>query len=149
MTPQSLSKLGGYRIQGKTAEAAELLLNDALALQSAGCWGIVLEAVPEPVATLISQRLTIPTIGIGAGAGCDGQVLVYHDLLGLFDRLQPRFVNQYADLRTVIGAALTAYRDDVVGRHFPAAEHTYPMKDEEQAAFLARVGGEGEIVNGQ
>jgi 3-methyl-2-oxobutanoate hydroxymethyltransferase len=135
LTPQSQSKLGGYRIQGKTAVSAHNLLQDALALEAAGCFSIVLEAVPEPVATIISQKLTIPTIGIGAGKGCDGQVLVYHDLLGMFDRLQPRFVKEYAQLGQAIVAAFAAYRDDVVNGRFPAQEHTYPMSAAEEAEF--------------
>lgn len=135
LTPQTLSQLGGYRVQGKTAAAAHELLADAEALAEAGCYAIVLEAVPAPVAAAITQLLAIPTIGIGAGAGCDGQVLVYHDLLGLFDRLNPRFVKEYANLRTVILDAFTAYRDDVVAGRFPADEHTYPMDPAEQALF--------------
>lgn len=140
LTPQSVSMLGGYKVQGKTAASAARLLQDALALQAAGCYAIVLEAVPEPVAALISQRLAIPTIGIGAGAGCDGQVLVYHDLLGLFDKFQPRFVKQYANLRQIIGAALASFRDEVLAGQFPAGEHTYPMDEAELAAFLAQHG---------
>lgn len=135
LTPQSQSKLGGYRVQGKTAVSAHNLLQDALALEAAGCFSIVLEAVPEPVAAAISQRLTIPTIGIGAGAGCDGQVLVYHDLLGLFDRLQPRFVKEYANLGQTILDAFVAYREDVANGRFPATEHTYSMSEEEEAEF--------------
>ena len=138
LTPQSVSMLGGYKVQGKTAASAARLLQDALALQAAGCYAIVLEAVPEPVAALISQQLAIPTIGIGAGAGCDGQVLVYHDLLGLFDKFQPRFVKQYANLRQVIGAALASFRAEVLAGQFPAGEHTYPMDEAELAAFLAQ-----------
>jgi hypothetical protein len=97
----------------------------------------VLEAVPAPVATAISQRLHIPTIGIGAGPGCDGQVLVYHDLLGLFDKLQPRFVKRYAELRQVIVDALAAFRDEVTDGHFPPENHTYPMDTAEYEAFMA------------
>ncbi|RMG90406.1 MAG: 3-methyl-2-oxobutanoate hydroxymethyltransferase [Chloroflexi bacterium] len=139
LTPQSISKLGGYRVQGKTAESALRLLQDALALEAAGCFSIVLEAVPAPVATEISRHLRIPTIGIGAGAGCDGQVLVYHDLLGLFDRLSPRFVKQYANLSKIITEALTAYRQDVETGQFPAEEHTYPIDENELATFQAAV----------
>jgi 3-methyl-2-oxobutanoate hydroxymethyltransferase len=135
LTPQSQAQLGGYRAQGRTAAAAQALLDDALALQEAGCFAIVLEAVPEVVATAISERLAIPTIGIGAGVGCDGQVLVYHDVLGLFDRLQPRFVREYASLRQPIIEAFTAFRDDVQARRFPAAEHTYRMNEAEEAKF--------------
>lgn len=137
LTPQSISKLGGYRIQGKTAKDAGRLLADALELEEAGCFSIVLEAVPAPVATAISRRLSIPTIGIGAGEGCDGQVLVYHDLLGLYDRLQPRFVRQYANLRGVILAALTEFREEVLQRKFPEEKHTYPMDETELQEFLA------------
>jgi 3-methyl-2-oxobutanoate hydroxymethyltransferase len=137
LTPQSVSKLGGYRVQGKTAESARKLLDSALALEVAGCYALVLEAVPAPVAELITQRLKIPTIGIGAGAGCDGQVLVYHDLLGLFDRLQPRFVKEYAHLRVTIQEALESYREDVLGKRFPAEEHTYPMNAAEWDEFVS------------
>lgn len=136
LTPQSVSQLGGYRVQGKTAVSAQKLLQDALALQEAGCFAIVLEAVPAPVAAAISQKLTIPTIGIGAGAACDGQVLVWHDLLGLSDGRLPRFVKQYANLSAVITEALAAYKQEVTTRTFPAEAHTYPMPAEELAAFL-------------
>lgn len=136
LTPQSVSKLGGFRVQGKTASSARQLLDDALALEEAGAYAIVLEAVPAPVAAAVSQRLTIPTIGIGAGPGCDGQVLVYHDLLGLFDRFTPRFVRRYVNLNETIRGALEQYRDDVTGRQFPAPEHTYEIDEEELAAFL-------------
>jgi 3-methyl-2-oxobutanoate hydroxymethyltransferase len=137
LTPQSISALGGYRVQGKTAASAARLLGDALALQDAGCFSIVLEAVPAAVAQTISQRLYIPTIGIGAGAGCDGQVLVYHDLLGLFDRFTPKFVRQYANVAADIRQALTDYKEDVLARRFPAEEHTYPMDEDELAGFLS------------
>jgi 3-methyl-2-oxobutanoate hydroxymethyltransferase len=140
LTPQSVSKLGGYRVQGKTAEAARQLLQDARALEAAGCFSIVLEAVPDPVARTISQRLRIPTIGIGAGAGCDGQVLVYHDILGMFDKLKPRFVKQYANLGQTIVDAFTAFRQDVNARVFPADEHTYSMPQEELDAFIQEMG---------
>ena len=136
LTPQSQSKLGGYRVQGRTATAAIDLLDDALALEAAGCFGIVLEAVPASVAQEISRRLHIPTIGIGAGAGCDGQVLVFHDVLGLYDRLQPRFVKEYASLRQTIVDAFVAFRDEVRTKSFPAAEHTYGMNAKEEEAFL-------------
>lgn len=136
LTPQSQSKLGGYRVQGKTAVAAQKLLEDALALEAAGCFAIVLEAVPAVVATKISQSLHIPTIGIGAGAGCDGQVLVFHDMLGLNTKMLPRFVKTYANLREDMLAAFTAYREDVTARVFPAEDHTYPMKADEEKEFL-------------
>lgn len=136
LTPQSVSALGGYRVQGKTAVSAQRLLADAQALEEAGCFSIVLEAIPAPVAAAISERLSIPTLGIGAGAQCDGQVLVYHDLLGLFDRMQPRFVKQYAAIGETIAEALSAYRKDVVNGRFPATEHTYEMPSEELDQFL-------------
>jgi len=135
-TPQSVSKLGGYRVQGRTAATARDLLEDAWALEAAGCFAIVLEMVPAPVAEAISQRLTIPTIGIGAGVGCDGQVLVYHDLLGLYDDLQPRFVRRFAALGQATEDALGAYRQAVEERTFPAPEHTYGIDEAEIAAFL-------------
>ncbi len=137
LTPQSVSKLGGYRVQGRTAAAAQNLLQDAVALEEAGCYAIVLEAVPAPVAEAVSQRLSVPTIGIGAGLGCDGQVLVYHDILGLFDRFRPKFVKEYANLRQIILAGLTEFREDVLARRFPGDEHTYSMNDEELQRFLA------------
>ena len=136
LTPQSVSKLGGYRVQGKTAESAHKLLDDALALQEAGCFGIVIESVPAAVGGLISERLDIPTIGIGAGAGCDGQVLVFHDVLGIYDTKQPRFVKEYATLRETIIGAFRAFRAEVTVRDFPAVEHTYPMNAEEEASLL-------------
>lgn len=136
LTPQSIQQLGGFRAQGRTSAAARRLLEDALLLQEAGCFGLVIESIPARLATLISQRLEIPTIGIGAGAGCDGQVLVTHDLLGLFDRFTPRFVKKYADLHAEIARALAAYRVDVEMKAFPAPEHTVDMSDSEWAAFL-------------
>ncbi len=140
LTPQSASSLGGYKVQGKTAVAAFNLLQDALALQEAGCFSLVLEAVPAPVAAEISRRLDIPTLGIGAGAGCDGQVLVYHDVLGLFDKFQPKFVKQYANIGEQIGAALTQYRQEVADRSFPAESHAFSMPEGEWERFLDLVG---------
>ena len=134
LTPQSVSKLG-LRAQGKTAVAARRLVDDAMALEAAGCYAIVLEAVPAPVAAAVTERIAIPTIGIGAGAGCDGQVLVYHDVLGLFDRVHPPFVKEYARLSETIVEAFNAYREDVIAGRFPAEEHTYAMNADELAAF--------------
>lgn len=131
LTPQSATKLGGYKVQGKTAEVANEMLNDALALQAAGCFSIVLEAVPAEVATIITERLSIPTIGIGAGVGCDGQVLVYHDVLGLFDQFVPKFVKQYANLRTPILEVLQNYCDEVRNAKFPTIEHSFTMNEAE------------------
>ncbi len=131
LTPQSVNVFGGFRTQGKSAEAARRLLEDAILLQDAGCFSLVLEAIPWRLGELISQRLQIPTIGIGAGAGCDGQVLVIHDLLGFFDRFTPRFAEQYADLHAEIGRALTGFKEDVQAGLFPNEKHTFSMPDEE------------------
>lgn len=136
LTPQSISQLGGYRIQGKTAVSAATLMDDALALQDAGCFSIVLEAVPAVVASRITARLDIPTIGIGAGAGCDGQVLVFHDVLGLYDTRLPRFVKQYANLRQPIIEAFRSYIREIKSRQFPEEKHTYAMKSGEEALLL-------------
>jgi 3-methyl-2-oxobutanoate hydroxymethyltransferase len=145
LTPQSATMLGGFKAQGRTADKAARLLADALALEEAGCFAIVLEAVPAAVADEVTRRLHIPTIGIGAGGGTDGQVLVWHDLLGLYDGRSPRFVKRYADLATTIRDAVAAYADDVRERRFPEDVHTYGMSDEERAAFQAAVGaGRGE-----
>ncbi len=131
LQPQSIRALGGYRSQGGTAAGARRLLEDALRLEEAGCFSIVLEAVSDRVATLITRHLRIPSIGIGSGAGCDGQVLVFHDLLGLQDSLAPRFVKRYASLLDDAQKALEAYRREVAERHFPGPEHVYPIPDEE------------------
>ncbi|OQY43541.1 MAG: 3-methyl-2-oxobutanoate hydroxymethyltransferase [Anaerolineaceae bacterium 4572_78] len=139
LTPQSVSKLGGFKVQGKTAESAQCLLQDALALEEAGCFSIVLEAVPDSVAQVISQQLTIHTIGIGAGAGCDGQVLVYHDMLGLFNGYSPKFVKQYVNLREQISEALVQYRKEVQAGEFPDKTHTYKMSKRELDGFLENV----------
>ncbi len=135
LTPQSASKLGGFKLQGKTAASARDLLNDALALQAAGCFSIVLEAVPDRVAAYITEQLSIPTIGIGAGAGCSGQVLVWHDMLGLFARFQPKFSKQFADIGSAITTALQEYAAGVRAGQFPAREHVFSISDEEWNAF--------------
>ena len=137
LTPQSATALGGFKAQGRTADHATRLLEDALALEAAGCFSIVLEAVPAPVAEEITRRLRVPTIGIGAGGGTDGQVLVWHDLLGLYHGQSPRFVKRYVDLATTIRDAVAAYAEDVRGHRFPEAVHTYGMSDEERDAFGA------------
>ncbi len=133
LTPQSISQFGGFVPQGKTAAAARRLLEDAQILQEAGCFSIVLESVPAQLAELISQQLDVATIGIGAGVGCDGQVLVIHDLLGLFDRFTPKFVKQYRALHGDIVAALAEYKAEVEARAFPAAEHSIFMDEAEWA----------------
>jgi 3-methyl-2-oxobutanoate hydroxymethyltransferase len=137
LTPQSATVLGGFKAQGRTAEQAQRLYEDALALEAAGCFAVVLEAVPASVAARITEALRIPTIGIGAGVGCDGQVLVFHDLLGLYEGQAPRFVKRYADLATAIRGALESYAADVRGGRFPEEQHTYSIPDEELAEFEA------------
>ena len=135
LTPQSATMLGGFRAQGRTAEKARQLLQDARALEAAGCFAIVLEAVPAQVAARITESLTVPTIGIGSGRGCDGQVLVFHDLLGLYDGKAPRFVKRYVDLAAETRTALERYAADVRSGAFPAEEHTYSIPEDELAAF--------------
>ncbi len=137
LTPQSATMLGGFKAQGRNAEKARALLADARALEAAGCFALVLEAVPAPVAERITAELTIPTIGIGAGGGCDGQVLVWHDLLGLYEGSPPRFVKQYADLASEIRRALEAYVAEVRSGAFPEEQHTYSIPEDELAAFDA------------
>jgi len=136
LTPQSVNQFGGFRAQGRTASAAKQLLEDAFLLEEVGCFSIVLESVPVRLAELVSQRLEIPTIGIGAGVGCDGQVLVTHDLLGLFDRFTPRFVQRYASLHEEMNKAFSAYKIDVEGKAFPADAHIFTMKDDQWEALL-------------
>ena len=136
LTPQSATMLGGFKTQGKTAEQARKLIDDALALEEAGCFSVVLEAVPAPVAAEVTSLLKVPTIGIGAGRECDGQVLVYHDLLGLTEGHLPRFVKRYANLSREIRDALEAYSHDVRTGVFPEDEHTYEMPAGELERFL-------------
>ena len=135
LTPQTATMLGGFKAQGRTASKAVQLFEDALALQDAGCFSLVLEAVPAPVAARITEALDIPTIGIGAGGDCDGQVLVWHDLLGLYEGHAPRFVKQYAELAPTIGDAIGRYAAEVRDRTFPEEQHTYSIPDEELAIF--------------
>ncbi len=137
LTPQSATMLGGFRAQGRTAAQAKRLLEDARTLEQAGCFSIVLEAVPAPVAARVSELLTVPTIGIGSGVDCDGQVLVWHDLLGLYEGKAARFVKRYAELAPQIQHALERFSADVRAGSFPAEEHTYSIPDEELAEFEA------------
>ncbi|MCU1451515.1 MAG: ketopantoate hydroxymethyltransferase [Acidimicrobiales bacterium] len=127
LTPQSIHALGGYKVQGKQAAAAAALVDDAVALADAGCFAVVLEAVPDGVARAVTEAITVPTIGIGAGAWCDGQVLVFHDVLGIEDRISPKFVRRYASLKADAVAAVAAYADDVRTRRFPSAEESYHL----------------------
>jgi 3-methyl-2-oxobutanoate hydroxymethyltransferase len=137
LTPQSATMLGGFKAQGRTAAKGARLVQDALALEAAGCFSLVLEAVPEPVAARITGELTIPTIGIGAGGRCDGQVLVLHDLLGLYEGTAPRFVKRYAELANEITSALETYAAEVRSGAFPEERHTYSMPDDELELFEA------------
>ena len=131
LTPQSLHSMGGYKVQGRGREAAQALLDDARALEQAGAFAIVLECVPAPLAALVSRSVGVPTIGIGAGPDCDGQVLVWQDMLGMVDGLSPKFVKHYAELGTAMRQAFQAYADEVRAGTFPAAEHTYGMDEKE------------------
>ncbi len=131
LTPQSVHQLGGWKVQGKSLEDARRLIEDAAIMQDAGCYAIVLEAIPAQVAQLIAKRLTIPAIGIGAGVGCDGQVLVTHDLLGLFDRFTPSFVKKYGDFYREMVRAFNAYITEVRARSFPESKHACLMDPEE------------------
>jgi 3-methyl-2-oxobutanoate hydroxymethyltransferase len=135
LTPQTVSQLGGFKVQGRDRAAAERLLRDAKALEAAGVFSIVLEAIPQQLAEYITKELSVPTIGIGAGVQCDGQVLVFHDLLGLFQRFVPKFVKQYTDLAPIIIDAFTAYRDEVKQGAFPEPKHSFNI-DAEQISHL-------------
>ena len=135
LTPQTATALGGHRAQARTASRALAVARDALALQEAGCFSVVIEAVPAAVGATISGLLDIPAIGIGAGPGTDGQVLVFHDLLGIYDGHTPRFVRRFADIGEQMTAGVAAYADAVRSRAFPGPEHTYPISDEELASF--------------
>jgi 3-methyl-2-oxobutanoate hydroxymethyltransferase len=135
LTPQSATMLGGFKAQGRSAEKAIALLDDARALEAAGCFSLVLEAVPAPVAARITHEVSIPTIGIGAGPDCDGQVLVWHDILGLYEGRAARFVKRYAEIGETIREALAEYAADVREHRFPEQQHTYAMPTEELALF--------------
>lgn len=143
LTPQRQHALGGFRVQGKTVAGAMRVLEDALAVQKAGCFAVVLEAVPAEVAAIITQKLDIPTIGIGAGNGCSGQVLVQVDMLGNFPpgRFLPKFVKKYGDVWSESLRAIEAYRDEVKSRVYPAPEHTYQIAQEELEGFAKAVEG--------
>ncbi len=130
MTPQSVNTLGGFRVQGKTVESARKIVTDALALCEAGVFAIVLECVPAPLAKLISELVSVPTIGIGAGDGCDGQVLVYQDIMAMYSDMKPKFVKQYAKVGDIMRAALCDFSDEVKTGKFPTAEHSFKIDDE-------------------
>ncbi|MBU0549504.1 MAG: 3-methyl-2-oxobutanoate hydroxymethyltransferase, partial [Candidatus Omnitrophica bacterium] len=131
LTPQTADKLGGFKVQGKDAAAAERLIAQAEDLEKIGCFSIVLECVPEKIAGIITNRLKIPTIGIGAGIACDGQVLVTHDMLGLFERYKPKFVKQYVNLSSQIQKAIEDYKKEVLEGKFPTKQHSFTIKEEE------------------
>jgi 3-methyl-2-oxobutanoate hydroxymethyltransferase len=131
LTPQTISMLGGFKVQGKDAQAAQKIIDDALALQDAGAFSVLLEAVPAPIAKMVTERLTVPTIGIGAGVHCDGQVLVVHDMLGLFDRFTPKFAKKYVNLSEVILKALDAYKEEVIKGEFPTDQHSFHIDEKE------------------
>lgn len=131
LTPQTADKLGGFKVQGKDAQAAKQLINQALSLEKAGCFALVLECVPDKIAQIITNKLKIPTIGIGAGVHCDGQVLVINDMLGLFERYRPKFVKQYINLSGIIQKAVEDYKNEVLAGKFPGPEHSFLIKQEE------------------
>lgn len=143
LTPQSVHLLGGFRAQANRAAPGLRLLEEARALEEAGCFSLVLESIPARLARLVSERLEIPTLGIGAGAGCDSQILVTHDLLGLFDRFTPRFVRRYADLHGEMARAFEAFRADVEAGRFPGEEHSIEMPEEEWQRLLEQLEAHG------
>lgn len=131
LTPQTVDKIGGFKVQGKDAQTAQKLIDQARSLEKSGCFAIVLECVPDKISELITKKLGIPTIGIGAGVHCDGQVLVIHDMLGLFERYTPKFVKKYVDLSSLISKAIEEYKLEVTQEKFPALEHSFNIKEEE------------------
>lgn len=141
LLPQSTNALGGFRVQGRTAEGARTVFEDAVALEEAGCFAVVIEGVPERLGTFITERLSIPTIGIGAGRGVSGQVLVTHDLLGLYDQFTPKFAKRYAEAGETMRVAFAAYRADVESRAFPSREHIYAMPEAEWEVFAGDMKG--------
>ncbi len=139
LTPQTASALGGFKMQGKDAAAAMQIIDDARGLQDAGVFSIVLEAVPAPLGKLVSEAVRVPIIGIGAGSDVDGQVLVTHDMVGLFDKFVPKFVKQYTQIRTIILDAMQAYKKDVQDVSFPAPEHSFKMPEETLSQLKAMI----------
>ncbi len=131
LTPQTATQLGGFKVQGKDAASAQKLLDSALALEKAGCFAVLLECVPDKLAKLITEKLQVPTIGIGAGSYCDGQALVTNDMIGLFDRFTPKFVKKYADLWPLLLNAFKRYKDEVESGKFPTEEHSFTMNGSE------------------
>jgi len=129
LTPQSVKAFGGFKVQGKTETAAKKFIEDAMAIQEAGAFAVVIECVPAPLAKLVSEKLTIPTIGIGAGAGCDGQVLVYQDMLGLYSDMAPKFVKKYGDVGEIMKDCFKRYHLEVISGQFPGQEHTFKIDE--------------------
>ncbi|HVP17682.1 MAG TPA: 3-methyl-2-oxobutanoate hydroxymethyltransferase [Spirochaetia bacterium] len=140
LTPQTANLLGGFKVQGKSLDHARRVVDDAVALEEAGAFAVVLEAVPRQLAAIITEKLAIPTIGIGGGVSCDGQVLVLHDMVGLFRRFTPKFVKVYADVYSVQLDAVKKYVAEVQAKQFPAEEHTFTMKDDAVAALRKALG---------
>lgn len=136
LRPQQVASMGGFKVQSKTAEQARILLEDARIVAEAGCFAVVLEAIPARVAGVVTEKLSVPTIGIGAGRACDGQVLVFHDILGLFDRFTPRFVKRYAEAGQALTEALRRYADEIREGVFPGPEHEFTITDEEFRQFM-------------
>jgi 3-methyl-2-oxobutanoate hydroxymethyltransferase len=149
LTPQSIHRLGGYKVQGRGKGQADLMLDEAAFLEEAGCFSVVLECIPTPLAARISGILNIPTIGIGAGPGCDGQVLVFHDLLGLFSGMRPRFVKRYAELGAAATEAIRRYVDEVRDGIFPGPEHGYEDATERSAPAAPEIETGPEDASGQ
>jgi 3-methyl-2-oxobutanoate hydroxymethyltransferase len=137
LTPQTATALGGYRAQGRNADRALQVARDAFALEEAGCFAIVFEAIPAAVAEVLMERLEVPVIGIGAGPATDGQVLVFHDLLGIYDGHAPRFAKRYSELKAEMVAGVAQYAAEVRQAEFPSPEHTYSIDEEELARFRA------------
>jgi len=141
LTPQTASALGGFKMQGKNAAAAKQIIDDARALEQAGAFSIILEAVPAPLGKLVAESVRVPVIGIGAGPDVDGQVLVTHDMVGLFDRFVPKFVKQYTKIRPVVLDALSQYKQEVLEVKFPGPEHSFKMPDETLAELKKMISG--------
>ena len=133
LTPQTISMLGGFKVQGKDAQAAQRIIDDALLLEDAGAFSVLLEAIPAPIAKRITERLKVPTIGIGAGVHCDGQVLVVHDILGLFDRFTPKFAKRYINLSESMLKAFQEYREEVLKGDFPTDQHSFHIDEKEMS----------------
>jgi len=131
LTPQTISMLGGFKVQGKDAQAAQRIIDDALLLEDAGAFSVLLEAIPAPIAKRITERLKVPTIGIGAGVHCDGQVLVVHDMIGLFDRFTPKFAKRYVNMSELLLKAFETYRDEVIKGDFPTDQHSFHIDESE------------------